>query len=200
MANHACRLSVANRRTTRRAARCTDHRHEISSMWKSDTCLVSRGAEESARHLIWGACGKAGALGDCYRRSDPPRVCAWPILARLGLLLPLNRSWCFRHKTFFEVGSQSSLTRSPVSSKVDTMRFPTAGPPTPLGEGKRLSLEKTRVGHCGRIHVRKAGVRDTWRRAKLIGQRYVIQPLSRPRPCAKGEPSGVYLCPVTVTG
>ena len=89
-------------------------------MWKSDTCLVSRGAEESARHLIWGACGKAGALGDCYGRSDPPRVCAWPILARLGLLLPLNRSWCFRHKTFFEVGSQSSLTRSPVSSKVDT--------------------------------------------------------------------------------
>ena len=41
-------------------------------MWKSDTCLVSRGAEESARHLLWGACGKAGALGDCYRRSDPP--------------------------------------------------------------------------------------------------------------------------------
>ena len=44
-------------------------------MWKSDTCLVSRGAEESARHLIWGACGKAGALGDCYRRSVPQSLC-----------------------------------------------------------------------------------------------------------------------------
>ena len=32
----------------------------------------------------------------------------------------LNRSWRSCHKTFFEVGSQSSLTRSPVSSNFDT--------------------------------------------------------------------------------
>ncbi len=49
-----------------------------------------------------------------------------------------------------------------------SLRFPTAGPPTPLGERKWLSLEKTRVGHCGRIHVRKAGVRDPWRRTKPL--------------------------------
>ena len=111
--NHSCRLSVADRRTARRAARCTDHGNQISSMRKSDTCLVSRGAEV----------GQAPYYGELVARLElwetamdapiPPESVRGQFWQDLGLLLPLNRSWCFRHKwgDFVEEWGENGLRR-----------------------------------------------------------------------------------------